>query len=132
MKEIYGIHLLIDGYVVDEDKLEPNNICDLFDKLVKTLKMQYLQKPTIMRVPIDEYKLKTDDDEGGWSGICQITTSHMSIHTWPLRKAFMMDVFSCKEFNIKEAKRVVNSVLDTIEEKCNYQYILRRDPMCLK
>jgi len=111
MKKIFGLHLLIDGFVHDGKTLHPDYIYDLFDKLVKELKMQYLQKPIVMRVPLDESKLHTDDDEGGYSGICQITTSHISLHGWPLRKAFMMDIFSCKDFDHKRAEQIVLKTL---------------------
>jgi S-adenosylmethionine decarboxylase len=112
MKRIFGLHLLIDGFVNDGKTLYPDYIYDLFDKLVIELKMQYLQKPIVMRVPLDESKLFTDDDEGGYSGICQITTSHISIHGWPLRKAFMMDIFSCKEFDKEKAENIVLELLN--------------------
>ena len=107
MKRIFGLHLLIDGFVQTSQSLCPDAIYDLFDDLVKELKMQYLQKPIVMRVPFNESNLQTAEDEGGYSGICQITTSHISIHTWPLRKAFMMDIFSCKDFDAKAAEIMV-------------------------
>ena len=52
MKTISGTHLLIDGYVRDGQTLNPDTICTLFDRLVDTLGMQYLQRPTAIRVPI--------------------------------------------------------------------------------
>jgi S-adenosylmethionine decarboxylase len=126
MKTISGTHLLIDGYVSDGQSLNPDTICTLFDRLVDTLGMQYLQRPTAIRVPIDPNKLDSDDDEGGWSVICQITTSHISLHGWPMRGAFMMDVFSCREFNPEDAQRVVRELLDVTDAKV--QVIERRDP----
>ena len=38
-------------------------------------------------------------DEGGVTGICVLSTSHCSIHTWPLRPFFVMDVYSCRDFD---------------------------------
>ena len=107
MKRIFGLHLFIDGFVFDSKSLYPDEIYNLFDKLVAELKMEYLQRPIVMRVPLIEGKLSTDEDEGGYSGICQITTSHISLHGWPLRGAFMMDIFSCKEFHITKAEQIV-------------------------
>jgi S-adenosylmethionine decarboxylase len=126
MKKISGLHLLIDGYVRDGQTLNPDTICSLFDRLVHTLKMQYLQPPTAIRVPLDPNKLSTDDDEGGWSVICQITTSHISLHGWPMRGAFMMDIFSCRDFDPKAAERLVREVLDVKE--LNIKTIERQDP----
>jgi len=126
MNKISGLHLLIDGYVRDGNVLNPDTICTLFDRLVDTLNMQYLQRPTAIRVPIDPDKLSTDEDEGGWSVICQITTSHISLHGWPMRGAFMMDVFSCRPFAPDAAERVIREVLDVTD--AHVQVIERRDP----
>lgn len=127
MRQISGTHLLIDGYVEDDKTLEPEAICDLFDRLVEALDMEYLQRPTAMRVSLDPSKLSSDEDEGGWSVIAQITTSHIAIHTWPLRSAFSMDVFSCKEFNADAAKALIYDTL-RVDTACS-QVIERRGPL---
>ena len=31
--------------------------------------------------------------------MCVLSTSHCSIHTWPLRPFFVMDVYSCRDFD---------------------------------
>lgn len=126
MKTISGVHLLIDGYVRDGVVLNPETLCTLFDRLVEVLKMQYLQRPIAMRVPLEPDKLETGEDEGGWSVICQITTSHISLHGWPLRGAFMMDIFSCCDFDPSLAERVVRETLGVTEY--HSQVILRGDP----
>jgi S-adenosylmethionine decarboxylase len=126
MNKIAGTHLLIDGYVRDGNSLNPDSICTLFDRLVETLRMQYLQRPTAIRVPIDATKLASDEDEGGWSVICQITTSHIALHGWPMRGAFMMDIFSCKEFDPDAAQRVVLEMLQVTDYR--KQVIHRTDP----
>lgn len=126
MKTIAGRHLLIDGYVRDGQTLNPDTLCTLFDRLVDALEMQYLQRPTAIRVPIEPGKLNTDDDEGGWSVICQITTSHIALHGWPMRGAFMMDIFSCRTFEPEVAKGIVYELLDVTD--ANIQVIERGDP----
>ncbi|MCB9555622.1 MAG: S-adenosylmethionine decarboxylase [Deltaproteobacteria bacterium] len=126
MKTISGLHLLLDGYVRDGKTLNPETICNLFDNLVAELGMQYLQPPTAVRVPLDPDKLQTGDDEGGWSVICQITTSHISLHGWPLRGAFMMDIFSCKDFNADRARVLVEEALGVTD--CKVNVVRRTDP----
>ena len=126
MRRISGLHLLVDGFVRDPVTLEPGNICDLFDKLVDALNMKYLMHPVAMRVPLDPNKLQTDDDEGGWSVICQITTSHLSLHGWPARGAFMLDAFSCCQFNTEKAKQIIYNHLGVSE--ANVQVITRSGP----
>ena len=54
MKQISGLHLLIDGYVRDGNTLNPDTLCNLFDRLVEALKMKYLQPPTAIRVALAE------------------------------------------------------------------------------
>ena len=115
MKTINGLHLLVDGYVRDGQRLNPDTICNLFDALVKALGMTYLQPPTAVRVPLDPEKIDSEDDEGGWSVICQITTSHISLHGWPMRGAFMMDIFSCKDFDPDVALDLVRRALDVTQ-----------------
>jgi len=67
--------------------------------LVKILKMEVLVKPNLIEVATDPTKVETDDDDGGVTGTCIITTSHLSIHTWPLRLRFSFDIFSCRQFD---------------------------------
>lgn len=130
MRKIAGLHLLIDGYVRDGKLLNPDTICTVFDQLVDVLDMTYLQPPTAIRVPLDPEKLETGDDEGGWSVICQITTSHIALHGWPLRGAFMMDVFSCKPFDKEPALELIRKRLDVTD--WNVRVIERDDPCASK
>jgi S-adenosylmethionine decarboxylase len=127
MKEIRGMHLIVDGYVKDSATLEPEAIVELFDSLVEELDMQYLQRPLALRVPLRKERLSGGEDEGGWSVICQITTSHIALHGWPLRRAFMMDVFSCKDFDMGRAKDLVFEKLQV--EKAVVQSVERRGPL---
>jgi len=127
MNKIAGLHLLVDGYVRDGNTLNPDTICNLFDRLVEALKMQYLQPPMALRVPLDPDKLAGGEDEGGWSVVCQITTSHISLHGWPLRGAFMMDIFSCKDFDAEAALALVKEGLGVVN--WNVTRVDRVDPV---
>lgn len=127
MKSIFGRHLLIDAYIEDGSLLDnPKILCDVFDELVSNLGMQYLQRPTAIRVDCDPNALQTDDDDGGWSVACQITTSHIALHGWPQRNAFMMDIFSCHDFDVDLAKRLVWDRLGITH--ANVHDIHRTDP----
>ena len=102
-KELFaGWHFTMDGIVSAEKAPNLGNLrfieTVLLD-LVKRLEMQVLVAPNFVEVPTNPAKVETDDDEGGVTGTCIITTSHLSIHTWPLRERFSMDVFSCREFD---------------------------------
>lgn len=127
MKSISGRHLIIDAYVEDAAVLDdPNQLCNLFDELVSALGMEYLQRPTAIRVPVDPAALATDADDGGWSVICQITTSHLALHGWPQRGAFMMDIFSCHDFDVHHAESIVRDRLGVTQARVHN--LRRTDP----
>lgn len=79
--------------------------------------MKIIMGPDFLEVPLDETKLQSDkfQDEGGITGMCVISTSHMSIHCWPIRKCFSMDVFSCKDFDANKAKEIIWNLLGVEE-----------------
>jgi S-adenosylmethionine decarboxylase len=101
-----GWHLIVDG-VVDEKNVEllgdVKFLDQMFRDLIKLLKMEILVEPAFRVVPLDPSKLEDDGDEGGVTGTAVITTSHVSVHTWPLRAKFSLDVFSCRSFDPDEA-----------------------------
>jgi len=107
MKTLAGYHLIIDGYVRDEAVLGKAPMLKLFDRLVKSLNMRYLVKPQAATVPPNENLLDTESDEGGTSFWCMITTSHIAAHTWPLKKAVMLDIFSCRVFDSSVARQII-------------------------
>jgi S-adenosylmethionine/arginine decarboxylase-like enzyme len=70
-------------------------------ELVELLGMRLLGAPHLYEVQTEIAKLGVEpfEDEGGVTGICVLSTSHCSIHTWPLRPYFVMDVYSCRDFD---------------------------------
>lgn len=46
-------------------------------------------------------------DEGGISAHALISTSHICLHTWPKDSFFMLDVVSCRPFDIEHVKAFV-------------------------
>jgi S-adenosylmethionine decarboxylase len=114
MKNDAGLHLIFDGYVKDASVFNSEKLTEIFKRLADALEMQIILGPEFLEVELDPTKLQSDvfQDEGGITGMCVISTSHMSIHCWPLRKCFSMDVFSCKTFDADKAKSLVESLLD--------------------
>jgi len=111
---IDGLHLLVDGRVNDPSQVFlQENLKSLMLKLVDDLKMELIWGPEFKCVELDSSKLTGDvfQDEGGTSGICMIGTSHISIHVWPLRRFFHMDVFSCKSFDQDIAMKTIHKFL---------------------
>jgi len=108
-----GRHLILDGYVKDSSVFTSERLTSLFQNLADALDMKIIQGPTFLEVPLDESKLKSDvfQDEGGITGSCIISTSHMALHAWPLRGYFSADVFSCKDFDVSRAMAVLHDHL---------------------
>jgi S-adenosylmethionine decarboxylase len=70
-------------------------------ELVHLLGMRPLGTPHMYEVETEIAKLGVEpfEDEGGVTGVCVLSTSHCAIHTWPLRPFFVMDVYSCRDFD---------------------------------
>jgi S-adenosylmethionine decarboxylase len=79
--------------------------------LVDVLGMRCLGEPHMYEVEAEISKLGKEpfEDEGGVTGICVLSTSHCSIHTWPLRPFFVMDVYSCRDFDQAEVERFLTA-----------------------
>jgi S-adenosylmethionine decarboxylase len=109
---IDGLHLIADGSVPAprvKEAFSRKGLITLMLDLVKVLDMQLIWGPKFKSVKIEPKRLTGDvfQDEGGISGVCMIGTSHISIHVWPLRRHFSMDVFSCKTFDEAKAKETI-------------------------
>ncbi len=79
---------------------------DMLEKLVDLLGMRMLDKAHMYDVQCEIEKLGKYpfEDEGGVTGVCVLSTSHCSIHTWPLRPFFVMDVYSCRDFDAADVE----------------------------
>jgi len=52
-------------------------------------------------------------EDWGVSGFVIIAESHISIHTFPEKGYFSIDIFSCKEFDIPAALEIIKSFFGT-------------------
>ncbi len=96
MKKIYGKHLIVDAYGIEEKKLKNfRTIRSLLKTLPKKFKMRPLGNAVVKKVSTDYYP------NWGISGFIMLCESHISIHTWPEEGYMTMDVYSCKDFNDK-------------------------------
>lgn len=82
-----------------------------------------LAPPQIFEVDVDPEVLERMkltgkfEDECGITGFAVISTSHMSIHCWPLQKFFSLDAFSCKNFDVGIAITLIQDLLDVISHE---------------
>lgn len=59
-------------------------------------------------------------DEGGFSVLALISTSHIALHTWPERRAFMFDLVSCRPFEAQQVLAFLKRELqveETVHER---------------
>jgi S-adenosylmethionine/arginine decarboxylase-like enzyme len=117
MKDSAGLHLVMDAYVADSSVFTRERLEDLFAKIVEALEMKPLDKAQVYEVPVDPEVLErvkrtgTFEDEGGISSIQVISTSHLSLHAWPLQNKFSLDAFSCKDFNAGLAINIIREMM---------------------
>lgn len=128
-----GLHLVVDGYVADPSVFTREKIEGLFAQIISALEMKALDKPQVYEVPVDPAVLQRVqqtgqfEEEGGITAIVVISTSHLSIHCWPLQKFFSLDAFSCKDFNADLAFSIIRETLGV--EKANTSILQRRKPV---
>lgn len=111
--KINGLHLMVDGQVSDSSVFDKKVLNSLLKQLIQDLEMVCIWGPEFKEVELDPSKLTGDtfQDEGGTSGFCMINKSHISIHVWPLRRFFCMDICSCDTFNGVKALRTIKNIL---------------------
>jgi S-adenosylmethionine/arginine decarboxylase-like enzyme len=82
---------------------DANVVRQMLTELVDKLGMRMLGPAHMYEVETEIAKLGVEpfEDEGGVTGVCVLSTSHCSIHTWPLRPFFVMDVYSCRDFDAR-------------------------------
>lgn len=129
-----GVHLVVDGYVHDSTVFTAEKLTALFHGLVEALDMKILKGPDFVEVDVDPAVLArvkatgTFEDEGGITGSCIISTSHLAIHCWPLQRFFSLDAFSCKDFNHTKALAYVRDHLGVSSD--NVTVLNRTRPIC--
>tara|TARA_R100000664_G_scaffold32856_1_gene48530 strand:- start:785 stop:1192 length:408 start_codon:yes stop_codon:yes gene_type:complete len=105
-----GRHVIIDAWTQDARSInDPQLVGEVLNELVTMVGMKILRPAEIVAVPLDP-TTKEGEDDGGVTGTVILTTSHGSVHTWPLRGHVSFDLFSCKEFSVKQ-------VVDFLVEK---------------
>lgn len=94
----FGVHLMLDGYGCDREKLEDLSlIASFLDEYPAKMGMTKIMPPYVFR-----YNAAVPED-CGVSGFVLIAESHISIHTFPEKDYLSLDMFSCKPFDTQAA-----------------------------
>ena len=108
-----GRHLIFTGFVRQEFQNilnDPDYLAQVLHDLIESVGMQVLVPAKMVKVILDPSKANGHDDCGGVTGTAILSTSHISIHTWPLHLRVSFDLYSCKDFN-------VSKVMETLTER---------------
>jgi len=104
----FGMHLMLDAYGANPAPLDDmRTVYRFLDSLPGKIGMHKLMNPIV----VDALPTDTGKDPGGVTGFVLIAESHISIHTFPRRKFFTLDLYSCNNFD-----KEVDTVLSFIQE----------------
>ncbi|MEM5766456.1 MAG: adenosylmethionine decarboxylase [Candidatus Aenigmatarchaeota archaeon] len=98
---MFGPHLTLDLYHCNKKKLSDKNfILNFLEELVDAIKMRKIAPAQAI-----EYEGNPNSfDAGGISAFVLIAESHISIHTFVKQAFASIDIFSCKDFDVKMAE----------------------------
>jgi S-adenosylmethionine decarboxylase len=92
------MHLIIDGYEGNPALLEDREaLYQMLDRNPAVIGMTKIAPPFVFRYVGEK------PGDWGFSGFVLIAESHISIHTFPTRGYVNIDIFSCKDFPVRQA-----------------------------
>ena len=95
---MFGLHLTFEGYGCDRKLLGDLAHCyKVLDEYPDRIKMTKIMPPHVQQ------DLEPPHPKWGISGVVIIAESHIAFHTFPEDNFIALDVFSCKDFDVKKA-----------------------------
>lgn len=105
----FGPHLMVDGYEGSFEVLASvEAITNFLDTLPAQIGMTKIMPPYVFK-----YDGGDKPEDWGVSGFVIIAESHISIHTFPEKGYFSIDIFSCKDFDVQSAIDIIKSSFGT-------------------
>jgi S-adenosylmethionine decarboxylase len=106
IKELHkqGNHLIFDGSA-EADLNNLDFIKQFILDLVDVVDMHPISEPFVM------YHKAEKDEESGVTGVIILAESSITIHTYPSRKWFSLDLYSCNEFELDKTKQFIRDRL---------------------
>ncbi len=114
--EVRRYVLEVDGKAPMDVLARPIALQSLIRRVARVAEMRVLNL-SVSDIATDAKRLYNEvfEDEGGFSFLALISTSHIALHTWPLRERFMFDCVSCKPFNGDAVVEALVRFLEVIE-----------------
>ncbi|RMA96049.1 adenosylmethionine decarboxylase [Hydrogenothermus marinus] len=105
----FGPHLMVDGYNANYEKLASvEAVTEFLETTVSEIGMTKIMPPYVFK-----YDGGDKPEDWGVSGFVIIAESHISIHTFPEKRYFSIDIFSCKDFDIDKAIKLIKEYFET-------------------
>lgn len=116
---MFGPHLIMEATGCSYEKLtDLTLLTNLLNELPVKMNMTKIMAPYVF-----EYKGGQEPDDWGLSGIVIIAESHLAFHTFPDKGFLTVDIFSCKEFDVKQA---VGEIVRVFEPEAWDQQLIQR------
>lgn len=112
----HGNHLIFDGFS-EGDIGNVDFIKEFLVNLAEKIKMNAISKPFVLSHDAE------DEFESGVTGTIILAESNITIHTYPKKKWLCLDIYSCKEFDIRKTINYLIKKLSIIKYK---RKVLRR------
>jgi len=95
-----ALRLIVEAGVCYTPALGEQSLRDLVRRITEAARMTLLRTMTV-DVPLDLRALGREpyEDEGGVSAVGVLSTSHVAVHAWPLRREAHVDLYSCRAFH---------------------------------
>ncbi len=102
---MFGPHLILEAYGCPTELLaDVSRISQILDDYPAQLQMTKIMPPYVFKYQ------GTVPEDWGVSGVVMIAESHISIHTFAEKGFVVLDIFSCKEFDVDAAIEKFTSV----------------------
>jgi S-adenosylmethionine decarboxylase len=112
----YGPHLMLDLNDCNQTTLDDLDACfKLLSELPSIVGMTAITQPYVFR-----YNAAIPEDSG-ITGVVIIAESHISLHTYPKKNFVFVDLFSCKAFDVKKAKKHIIGFFESQSPVVNVQ-----------
>ncbi|MEW6329635.1 MAG: adenosylmethionine decarboxylase, partial [Candidatus Micrarchaeota archaeon] len=112
---MFGPHLMLDCYGCNRKKLEDIKfVYNFLDRFADDIGMHKIMPPYAFSY------CGTKPEDWGVSGIILIAESHISVHTFPEKGFVSIDLFSCKEFDVKRAIKYALSEFEAERYESNF------------
>jgi len=114
---MFGPHLTLDLYHCSKQKLSNKQfITNILEEMPEFIGMHRISEPQVT-----EYSGREGSfDRGGISAFVLLAESHISIHTFPQDEFASVDIFSCKDFDLKKAQFFLMEKLEARKVEKNF------------